>query len=83
MQVRVLGLDEYESKISLMEAIETNLEGGEHTPDWDSQKLRGHIIALHSTELHMSREDRDRYMALVIRLRTRMHQLSPDIVVQP
>lgn len=59
----------------MLEHINAHLEAGEKTPDWDSQKLRGHITVLHSTEMYMSKEEHDRFLALVERLRGRMKQM--------
>lgn len=57
--------------------IHAHLEAGEKTPDWDAQKLRGHITALHSTELYMNKEEHERYMVLVDRLREKMRRIMP------
>lgn len=56
--------------------IDAQLKAGEETPEWDMQKLRGHVALLSGVKLYMSDEQARRCQALTERYLRRMKEVT-------
>lgn len=56
--------------------IQGQLRAAEETPDWDMQKLRGHVMLLSRHRDYMNDEEARRCQAITERLQRRMKELT-------
>lgn len=56
--------------------IDSQLKAGEETPEWDMQKLRGHVALLSAARLYMNDDQARRCQALTERYQRRMKEVT-------